>query len=34
MANPYLKEFDTYFYGRKREREKIAQLSKQITIFG
>ena len=32
-ANPYLKEFDTYFYGRKREKEKIAKQSKQITIF-
>ncbi len=32
-ANPYLKEFDKYFYGRQKDRLKIADNCKQITSF-
>jgi len=32
-ANPYLKECDKYFYGRQKDRLKIAANCKQITSF-
>jgi RNA-directed DNA polymerase len=32
-ANPYLKEFDKYFYGRQKDRFKLATNCKQITSF-
>lgn len=32
-ANPYLPEFDKYFYRRTKEREELAKKCKQITTF-
>jgi RNA-directed DNA polymerase len=33
-ANPFLPEFDKYFFQRKKWREDLARECKQITTFG